>query len=421
MYNTYQALPVSNFVKKRKILMIRFEDVITAYLTARKNKIKSPDQVEFELHWQQYCHEIWRDIEERRFRPTAYTFVTKKPRPREVFASDMKTRVLHHYLDIRLRPLLEARMGEHTFNNRKGMGQTACQSAVATDIYDVSKGFTRDCWIVKLDIKGCFPNISQDIAYQQLEEVIINEYIGEDKDELLYILRVCIYSYPTLHCYRKGQMQDWTDYIPDEKSIFKKPLGVGAAIGHLIWQNAVNYYFNEVDKWARENGLRYERYVDDMYFVVSSKDFLLMIPFLRKMLLDLGARLNERKFYCQHYTKGVECLGVHIKRDRMYPNNRVMYNARVKAKSFDACVRESKVETMICSMNSYLGICKNTNGFWQAWKIVLSLDYGWWKYVDFDWRELKLVAKDGYKTRDLIIKKYLRYDKTRNRSRVGAA
>jgi len=404
--------------------MIKLENVIKAYKVARKNKIKSPDQVEFELHWQQYCVEIWNDIINLSFRPTAYSFIAKHPGYREVFAADMKTRVLHHYLDIRLRPLLEARMGPHTFNNRKGMGQTACQNALATDIYDASKGFTEDCYIIKLDIKGCFPNIVQQIAYDQLEEVIVNDYFGDDKDELIYILRVCIFSYPTLHFYRKSPVSDWIDYIPDEKSIIKKPLGIGAAIGHLPWQNAVNYYFHKIDRWAASMAfvLWYERYVDDMDWVVRSKDFLLLLPEIRKMLAELGAKLNETKFYCQHYSKGVECLGIHIKKDRMYPNKRIIYNAIKKARSFDACVRANKIDTLISSMNSYLGICKNTNGFWQAWRIVLSLDERWWKYVEFDWRNLKLVAKRGYTTRDLIIKKYLSYyEKRRNQCRVDAA
>lgn len=395
--------------------MIRVEDIIQAYKVARRNKIKSPDQVEFELHWQMYCFDIYNEIVSMTFRPTAYAFITKRPKPREVFAADMKTRILHHYLDIRLRPLLEVRMGAHTYNNRVGMGQTACQNTVATNIYEVSKGFTRDCYIVKLDIKGCFPNINQDIAFAQLEAVIKEDYVGADKDELLYILRLCIFSYPTLHFYRKSSMRDWIDYIPDEKSIIKKPLGVGAAIGHLPWQNAVNYYFHEVDEWAVKRGYKMERYVDDMVFVVQSLDFLLEIPQIREILERLGARLNEKKTYCQHYTKGLECLGIHIKKDRFYPNKRIIYNAIQKAKSFDNCIRENKIETMVSSMNSYLGICKNTNGFWQAWRIMLSLDRRWWKYVEFDWRGLKLVPKKGYGRNEVLMRKYMRWDKVARR------
>lgn len=386
--------------------MLKLEDIFTAYFSARKNKRKSPDQVEFELHWERNCVSLYNDICDLCVKPTAYTFVTDYPKPREVFASDMATRILHHYLDIRLRPLLEARMSNHTFNNRIGMGQNACQNAVISDIYEVSQGFTRDAWIVKLDMKGCFPNINQDIAYRQLLDVIENDYDGEDKDELKYILSVCIYSYPTHHCYRKSSLAKWVN-IPKEKSLFHKPDGIGAAIGHLIWQNAVNYYFHEIDEWLLSLGLHYERYVDDLYFVVDNKEaFLLLIPEIRRRLAEIGARLNDSKFYCQHYTKGVECLGTHIKMDRIYPNNRVVRRGIQRAREFNRCIRENKVQTVLSTLNSYLGICKNLNGYGQAWRIVSNLSPKWNKYLEFDKRRVCIVAKNGYKINQQIIKKY---------------
>ena len=145
--------------------MVTIGSIIEAYMAARRNKRRSADQVEFELHWEANCMHLFDDIVNHTFQPTAYTFVTDYPKPREVFASDMATRVLHHYLDLRLRPLLEKRMSQHTWNNRIGMGQAACQNALMADIYKVSRGFTRNCWIVKVDMSGCFPNINQDIAF----------------------------------------------------------------------------------------------------------------------------------------------------------------------------------------------------------------------------------------------------------------
>ena len=87
--------------------MIELQDIIDAYIVARSNKRRTADQTDFELHWEANCVALYNEIIGRRLRPTAYTFVTMTPKPREVFASDMATRVLHHYLDIRLRPLLE--------------------------------------------------------------------------------------------------------------------------------------------------------------------------------------------------------------------------------------------------------------------------------------------------------------------------
>ena len=419
MYNSFLAVPLSNYLRTEIMMVI--DDIITAYMAARKNKRRSADQVRFELHWEANCLDLYEHIINHTLQPTAYTFITDYPKPREVFASDMGTRVLHHYLDIRLRPLLESRMSDHTFNNRIGMGQNACQNAVISDIYEVSKGFTEDAWIVKIDMSGCFPNVSQDIAFRQLEEVVLCDYAGYDKDDLLYILKVCVFSYPTLHCFRKSPLSKW-DNIPNAKSLFCKPLGVGAAIGHLIWQNAVNYYFHEIDEWVIGMGIKYERFVDDMYFVVNNKPaFLQLIPELRLRLAALGAKINEKKFYCQHFTKGVECLGAHIKMDRIYINNRIIRRAMGRVRYFNKNVKPQNTNRMVSSINSYIGFCKNTNGYNQIRKIISTLSPKWKEFVYLNRSRLCLSPKCDYTERNLIIKKYGLYDTARKRRKTATS
>ena len=287
------------------------------------------------------------------------------------------------------------------------MGQMACQNAVISDIYNVTKGFTEDAWIVKVDMSGCFPNINQDIAYRQLEEVIVSDYHGEDKDELLYILQVCIYSYPTHHCYRKSPIWKWSKIAP-HKSLFTKQDGIGAAIGHLIWQNAVNYYFHEIDEWLMSEGIVFERFVDDFIFVTKNKTAFLtyVMPELRRRLTALGARLNERKFYCQHYTKGVEWLGTHIKMDRVYVNRRIVKRGKMKARALNRCIRANKVDKLQSSLNSYLGICKNVNGYTQAWQILSQLSTKWREYVRYNRCRVCLQALPAYSYRNRIIHRF---------------
>ncbi len=387
---------------------MELQDIIDAYLVARSDKRRTADQTDFELHWEANCAALYRDVIGRSLRPAAYTFVTMTPRPREVFASDMATRVLHHYLDIRLRPLLEGRLSPHTFNNRVGMGQKACQNAVISDIYEMSEGFTRnDTWVMKLDLKGCFPNISQDIAYAQLREVVENDYHGRDRDELLYILQVCVFSNPTAHC-RVLSTPEERALIPPEKSLFTKPEGTGAAIGFLIWQNAVNYYFHEIDEWLSSiDGIRFERFVDDITIVTNNKEMMLaLIPELRRRLASLGARLNESKFYCQHYTKGVECLGVHIRMDRVYVNRRIVNRGIRKAREFNRNVGESRIDALLSSLNSYIGICRQVNGYTQAWRIWEALSPGWRRFVRLDTRRVCIVPQPEYTRRRRIVRNH---------------
>ena len=392
------------------------QDIIASYRLARQGSVKSPDQVEFELHWEGNCVKLCDEINSKTYQPTAYSFIVTYPKPREIFASDFSTRVLHHYLHERLVPLLENRLSKHTFNNRKGMGTSACQNAVISDMYEVSNGYTEDAWIIKMDLSGCFPNINQDIAFKQLESVINEDYHGIDKDDMLYILRTCVFSYPTLHAKYIGDIE-LRKLISTEKSITTKPLGIGAAIGHLIWQMAVTYYFNDIILWLESIGVHVNVYVDDWYFVVKNNTAFLtfIVPEMRRRLAELGATLNENKFYCQHVSKGCECLGVHIKQQRVYPNERIINRAIKKAKELNKCIRIGKIEKALQTINSYLGICKNTCGYKQALKIIGTLSNSWNKFIVFNTHRCCLEARPEYNYRNRVIIKYKLYEKTRKR------
>lgn len=392
------------------------QDIIASYRLARQGSVKSPDQVEYELHWEGNCIKLCEAINSRTYQPTAYSFIVTYPKPREIFASDFSTRVLHHYLHERLVPLLENRLSKHTFNNRKGMGTSACKNAVISDMYEVSNGYTEDAWIIKMDLSGCFPNINQDIAFKQLEAVIKEDYNGRDKDDMLYILCTCVFSYPTLHAKYIGDIE-LRKLISPEKSITTKPLGIGAAIGHLIWQMAVTYYFNDIILWLESVGVHVNVYVDDWYFVVKNKTAFLtfIVPEMRRRLAKLGATFNENKFYCQHVSKGCECLGVHIKQHRVYPNERIINRAIKKAKELNKCIRIGKIEKALQTINSYLGICKNTCGYNQALKIVGTLSDEWKKFIVFNTHRCCLEARPEYNYCNRVIIKYKLYEKTRKR------
>ena len=399
--------------------MIDREQLKQAFLIARSNKRRSDDCIAYEMHREMNLEQLYSDIVNRSLLPTAYTFVTMKPRPREVFACDMSMRIIHHYIDIRMRPLIEKRLTNRTFNNRIGYGPDAAVNRLISDIYEVSRGFTRDAWIISLDLQGYFPNANQDIAYRQLSGVIMEDYHGDDKDELLYMLRCAIYSYPTKHCYRKSPMWKWHEYIPDSKSLFCKPDGIGAAIGHLIWQNGMNYYLNDLDHWIIDNLCpHYIRFVDDMYFVVENKEaFLPWIEVIRSKLAEYGCTIHPKKFYCQHYTKGVNALGNTIKLDRIYPSNRIVARAMRAVQNFNRCARPDKLERFLSSINSYLGVFRRRNAYGISQDLIRAISPAWWQFCHYNEKRRILQANPGYTHYELIARKYhfkLKYhDKTR--------
>lgn len=401
--------------------MVTFEDLYEAMLSTRENKRRSTDSVEFELHWESKLFKLLNDINDRNFKPTAYTFVTPPPQYREIFACEFAMRVIHHYIDLRLRPLIESELTPYTYNNRVGYGPTEALNQVIENIYEVSEGYTKDVYIIQWDIEGYFPNAVQDIVYSQLIDITKRRYEGPDKEDLFYMIQVSIFSYPTHHCYRKSAPTAWNN-VPDNKSLFKKPDGIGGAIGHLIWQNAMNYYLNDLDHWIVDDlKMKYVRFVDDSVIVVNNKEAALafLMPQVRKRLAEKGCTLHRRKFYCQHYTKGVKFIGSYIKPGRLYLNNRVIYSSFHKIKQLNRCPRVSKIDTFLSLINSYTGFVKGRTEYGVYRAMMKKIGRQWWKYVHVVPERQCLNANDPYTHSNTLHRRYYLFIKKRKRKKYG--
>ena len=68
--------------------------------------------------------------------------------------------------------------------------------------------------------------------------------------------------------------------------------------------------------------------------------------------------------------------------------------------------RNCTVLPLLASINSYMGICKITNGYNQARSIIRLLSRKWYEYVDFDRSRVCLTAKPEYKINNRIIRKF---------------
>ena len=112
----------------------------------------------------------------------------------------------------------------------------------------------------------------------------------------------------------------------NNKSLFHSSHNCGLPIGNLTSQIFANFYLNGFDHVIKNKlAVRfYGRYVDDCVLVHQSKEYLeYLISKLRNFLKsDLKLELHPKKTYLQHYTKGVNFLGVIIKPNRMYIANR---------------------------------------------------------------------------------------------------
>ena len=392
------------------------------YFSTRRNKRYGRDQMEYEVNIVPNLVRGMRERQQRTLRILRnYAFISFASRPREIFATECEgRRVDHEACDIII-PLCDRLLSRHTFNNRKGMGSQAAINQVIEDILVASNGYTEEAWIIKLDMSGFFPNALWSVAQRMLDDVI-NKYRDEiasmmgDKeypDYLHWLVLISVNANPAAHYERRTAKWMWDEYIKPEKSITNKPEGVGAAIGRLVWQTAMGLYINDEVKWLNEDcGINAECFVDDILIVVPDrlKSYTLtLIPELRSRLAKKSVKLNEKKFYCQQYWKGVEFLGSHIKPFRNILNDSTWYRCLERIDEYNQLSEEDKfryLDQFMATVNSYTGLLKNRTSYKRICQLKEFIDLDWWKWLDWCQERLCVVCKPEYTEKKRLQRKY---------------
>lgn len=401
--------------------------LIDDYLGCRANKRRSPDSVHFELHWERDLARLLGDFNDRTLVSFLYAFVNPNPRDREVIACLMGSKTLQYHFDLHVRPLVEERLTNSTFNNRIGFGCDRAILKARDDIRKVSKNYTRDCYIIKRDIKSYFPSTDLDRSYESYRALI--EECIEDKDEkndLLYILQRVNYAYPQEHARLRSPRFRWDDIIAAGKSvIFNNDPKHGACLGNQFWQVEKNYALAEFDRFQVDTcGLHYTRFVDDMVWVVENLQAgLAHVATSEKTLMEeFGYQMHPRKRYQQHYSKGVTFLGAKIKFDRIYASDRAVRNCKMAIRKWNRLVYPSMLGHFLDSINSYLGNFKHKNAYGVIRDLVDEVSPKWEKYCHYNDDRRCFEANEGYKHNDILKRKYhfkFNKDKRKQNDKTG--
>lgn len=207
------------------------------------------------------------------------------------------------------------------------MGAQLAVNTLIQDIYEVSGGYTRPCWIIKIDYKGYFPNMDRDVAWKQVLDIVKGEYHRPDKPDVIYCLMIACFCDPGRSA-RKSPLWEWSDY-PVYKSVYMRPPGVGGLIGFTFWQQVASLYPAEIDRFVASSiSPHFIRYVDDTVIVTDNKaSALAQLPELRRRLAGIGIDLHPSKFYCQPAEHGVEFLGYHVLPGRIHLNRKIVNRA----------------------------------------------------------------------------------------------
>lgn len=360
---------------------IDLEDVFEAYYDCRRNKRRTANALLFETDYESNCVELWREINEGTYSiGRSIAFIVTKPKPREVFAADFRDRVVHHLVARRLEPLFEDIFIEDTYNCRKGKGTLYGVKRLAQKVYEISEGYTRDCYIGKFDMQGFFMSIHKPTLNRMLQSFIDEKYDGKDKEIIKLLTESIILHCPEKNCIRKSPIETW-DLIDDNKSLFKNGDDYGLAIGNLTSQMFANFYLHRFDRYMTAHYDGYGRYVDDYYVVDRDKQKILEGISVASSILwqDLGITLHPTKIYLQHYSKGVKYVGSVVKPYRNYVGNRTVENMLNAINRYNEAVSPPDVESFVSSVNSYIGFTKHYASYNIRSNAMKEISSEWWK------------------------------------------
>lgn len=161
-------------------------EVFTAYYNCRNNKRNTANAIAFEVDYEHNLVQLHKEINNGTYRiGRSIAFIVDNPVKREIFAADFRDRVVHHLIIGKLNHLFEKQFIQDSYSCRVGKGTHFGIQRVDKFIRQCSKNYTKDCYILKLDLQGFFMSINKNILFTKLEQFINEKYQQADKELII--------------------------------------------------------------------------------------------------------------------------------------------------------------------------------------------------------------------------------------------
>jgi len=300
------------------------ENLLLAWKEFKRNKSSRKDVEEFQLYLMDNIIFLHRDLMSKKYIHGLYeAFNISDPKPRNIHKASVRDRLLHHAIYRVLYPYFDTLFIHDSYSCRKNKGTRRAVNRFREFAGKVSKNNTRQCFVLKCDIRKFFASIN----HERLLEIL--EYNKLDKDTLWLLGRI-IQSFET---------------TPN----------TGLPLGNLTSQLLVNIYMNEFDQYVKHR-LKvkyYIRYADDFVILSNNKPELhnllqyIVVNLKDNLLLDL----HPDKVYIKTYSSGVDFLGW-----VNFPHHKVLRTV-TKRRMLKNITNNPKQETTA----SYLGLLMHGN------------------------------------------------------------
>ena len=352
------------------------DDLREAYLDARRHKRNKPYQRRFEAHAEENLAELCNELYDRTYRPLPSScFIITDPKKREVFAAEFRDRIVHHLYFNYTHRMYERTFIADTYSCLQGRGTHYGIERLYDHIRKESRNYTRECYVMKMDIRGYFMHINRQkllgICLRSLERMAghrVSKHREErwrdvvDMEFVRWLTAKIALLNPVEDCKVIGSARDW-EGLPHDKSLYNSPEGCGLPIGNLTSQLFSNVYLNELDQFMKRTlkCRHYGRYVDDFYVVGADRQWLeSLVPAVRDFLeRELELTFHDGKLQTTSIWHGTEFLGAWLKPHRIYAARST--EQRMRAKLHTLAQNES--ERWYASLNSYCGVLSHWNNY----------------------------------------------------------
>lgn len=391
--NTYAVRALSEFLNDEGPFASFVSSMREAYRLCLRHKAGTPRALKFRVDKAGGFASLCRDVYSSEWIPRpSSTFIVHRPVDREIIAADFRDRIVHHYIVMRLEPLFEdGVLDDSMFSCRSGKGTLAAIYELRDRIRLESHGYKSECYVMSYDLQSFFMSIDRRRLYDELVSLVQERYRGDDRDLLLYLIRVSTLSRPVDRARRSCPPSEW-DALPPDKSQYNLDWFLGLAIGNLTSQWGGNFYNAPFMRWLRSVGLAPVNYVDDFVHVSGDRGRLLCaMPHIRSYLKEeLGLTLHPRKFSLQPISHGVKFLGAVIMYDRIYISSRTVSRCYMKMHWYNTVAarkhrsRARYAERYAGILNSYLGLMSHFATYNIRKGIASEVLACWSGYISFD-------------------------------------
>ena len=185
---------------------ISLEEVFEAYFSCRHNKRSTANAIAFEVDYEKNLLKLCEEINNSTYQVgRSIAFIVDKLVKREIFAADFRDRVVHHLIINKLNHLFEKQFIHDSYSCRTSKGTHFGIQRIDRFIRQCSANYTKDCYILKLNLQSFFMSINKQILYKKIIAFINEKYQDTDKPLLIELCRKTIFNNPTKNCIIKAK------------------------------------------------------------------------------------------------------------------------------------------------------------------------------------------------------------------------